>query len=415
MESERFTILAQLGCGATGQVYKAIDNVCRTICAVKRVRRDLPPRIEERTRTITKLAQQVESPFVAHIYDFVEEGDYFYIQMEYCERGNLLDLLQQEIRIPEAKAAILFYEIIIALRDIHEARILHRDVKVDNILLDKHGHARLSDFGFSTVFENDDPQKRTACGTPAYAAPEMILREAYTTKTDIWSAGVVLYVLVTGKLPFDGPNIHECMRQVVECEPKYPEYVSAQCKDLLSHVLDKNPDSRYGVHEILMHPWITNGMKGTSFSQTGIEEIERIARSPETELKVCERMGLDVDIWRMHRDLGNNPQLVKHWRMLRDSIMLVVMFQKLGTYMNGYRGIMKCTALLGMVPQARKMAASMFTIPGGGGGINRSKSMKSGFYRKSCATPTSSPWTLKCRKVTTKPATLLDPPEPFDL
>ena len=160
--------------------------------------------------------------------------------------------------LDESVALIIMTQLLFALRHIHkEAHVMHRDIKIENILIDSLGRVKLSDFGFSTSFMTDDPMQRTICGSAAYTAPEVVKQDAYTTKADIWSAGVVFYVLLTGEFPFVGHSIEECIKAIVENDVVWPSNVSESCLDLLAHMLEKDPQKRASAEELLRHPAIT--------------------------------------------------------------------------------------------------------------------------------------------------------------
>jgi hypothetical protein len=151
-----------------------------------------------------------------------------------------------------------------------EMHVAHRDLKCENVLLDCHNNIRVIDFGLSYQFPESHPELTTACGSPAYAAPEMVKGNTYTRATDIWSTGVMLFAIIAGHLPFDDANVQRLLQRVVGTEPAYPSYMSPPLVDLIQKMLVKDPDYRVTLEAIRAHPW---------FSQSEYNVMLQLSRS----------------------------------------------------------------------------------------------------------------------------------------
>lgn len=146
-------------------------------------------------------------------------------------------------------------ELISGIEYIHQSGVCHRDLKPENLLLDYDLTLKIVDFGLSNMYEIGATLK-TACGSPCYAAPEMIAGKRYHgLKTDIWSSGVVFYAMVCGYLPFEDPKTSNLYKKIMNAEYTLPKFLSSQCKDLIRHILDTNPDTRYTINDIRSHTW----------------------------------------------------------------------------------------------------------------------------------------------------------------
>ena len=204
------------------------------------------------------LIKQMDHPFIAKLFEIVKEEEYTYLVMEYVENGNLLDFVNNNGKLPETQARRYFSQLLSALEYLHNVRfVAHRDLKAENVLLDRNNNIRLIDFGLSNIFTEDNPQLSTACGSPAYAAPEMVCGKKYTKAADIWSAGVLLYAMVVGELPFDDDNIQKLLQKIAYTEPVYPSFLSHQLHDLLLKLMQKKPDQRITIEKIKEHPWFS--------------------------------------------------------------------------------------------------------------------------------------------------------------
>jgi serine/threonine protein kinase len=155
-------------------------------------------------------------PFVTELFQALDDDTNYYLVMEFVEHGNMLDYVNLNGRVNEDQARRFFTQLIWVLEYLHfERKVAHRDLKCENVLLDRYDNIRLIDFGLSTAFSDLNPQLATACGSPAYAAPEMVKGNQYTKSADIWSAGILLFAVCTGYLPFDDDNVERMLLKIV--------------------------------------------------------------------------------------------------------------------------------------------------------------------------------------------------------
>ncbi|XP_077880797.1 sperm motility kinase-like [Ictidomys tridecemlineatus] len=198
----QYEVLKCIGQGSFGTVRLARHILTGAEVAVKTVRKgELDPAFLQAEVAIMKA---VEHPSVVQLFQVMETADRVYLIMEYAGRGDLLQYIPQGVGLPEREARGLFQQVASALRTCHAQGIAHRDVKVDNILLDSRGRIKLCDFGLGCQFRQGELLD-TVCGTITYWAPERFLLEEYLgPAVDVWSLGVVLYFMLTGHLPFKG-------------------------------------------------------------------------------------------------------------------------------------------------------------------------------------------------------------------
>jgi serine/threonine protein kinase len=269
-----------LDSGAFASVWRAHPVSCPDLpVAIKCIAKETISTTIAHTRLSREISllQRMRHPLISEFFAVMDDPHYYYIAMEYVAHGNMLDFVNNQGRLSEDLARRYFTQIIWVLDYLHcEQRVAHRDIKCENILLDIYDNVRVIDFGLSYQFTDVHPELKTACGSPAYAAPEMIKGNLYTRSADIWSTGVLLYALVVGYLPFDDENVQRTLQKIVYSAPVYPGHLSPALTDLLQKMMCKDPDERYDLDRIKAHPWFSHSEYTTmlQLSQGYIQQWE---------------------------------------------------------------------------------------------------------------------------------------------
>jgi serine/threonine protein kinase len=209
--------------------------------------------VNQITRLTRELAllQQLHHPFVAEFFESIEDDRFLYYVMEFVDNGSVQSFVSAKGNLSETHARHYFSQIIAVLDYLHTDKLIcHRDLKGDNILLDQYDNIRLIDFGLSNQFTPEMPNLNTRCGSPAYAAPEMIAGHAYTSAADLWSSGIVLYFMVTGDVPWNDDDVPRLLEKIIYTDPTFPPYLSAPLVDLLRKLLVKNPECRITLQKV---------------------------------------------------------------------------------------------------------------------------------------------------------------------
>uniref|UniRef100_A0A0K0DKL1 Protein kinase domain-containing protein n=1 Tax=Angiostrongylus cantonensis TaxID=6313 RepID=A0A0K0DKL1_ANGCA len=189
----------------------------------------------------------------------LEIGHYAIFITEYCDGGDLLQKIKKSKRVPEYEAKLIFRQLIEALMYLQRCDIVHRDLKCENVFLDLYENVKLGDFGFARYLKPNE-KANTFCGSRAYVAPEILRAIAYTGQTvDIWSAGIVLYVMVTGVMPYDDRNPQKMVERQLAHRLRFPKIdLSVQAKTLIYEILHPYPPSRPSYKAICASDWLKN-------------------------------------------------------------------------------------------------------------------------------------------------------------
>ncbi|CAD8125703.1 unnamed protein product [Paramecium sonneborni] len=247
-----------LGEGTFGQVRLGQHTITNETVAIKILEKDkMKEGIDyERISREINCLKKLRHPNIIQIYEIVQTVHSLYLIMEYAPGGELFEVIIRNQRLNEKESAEYLMQILSGVQYMHDNYVMHRDLKPENLLLDENNNIKIVDFGLSNQFQ-DGQLLKTACGSPCYAAPEMIAGKEYDPKSaDTWSCGVILYAMVNGYLPFEDNNTAQLYRKIIQGEYAPPKYMSPLCKDLLEKILQVDPLKRYNIQQILKHYWI---------------------------------------------------------------------------------------------------------------------------------------------------------------
>ncbi|KAF0498698.1 Pkinase-domain-containing protein [Gigaspora margarita] len=242
-----------IGEGTYGKVKLATHKLTGQKVAIKII-----PKIhaENLTREIHH-HRYLHHPNIISLFEVIPSENKIYMVLEYCEGGELYDFLVNRKRLKENLARKMFGQLCRAVKYCHDRRVVHRDLKLENILLDAHKNIKLGDFGFTREYESKKLLE-TICGSTGYSAPEMLTGKKYSgLEIDIWSLGVILYTLLCGSLPFDDDDENEMKLKIMKGEYEMGEFLSDEAKDLIKSILQLEPKERPTLKQILQHAWFT--------------------------------------------------------------------------------------------------------------------------------------------------------------
>ena len=275
----------QLGRGAFGKVNLGLHILSGKLVAIKSFNKATLQNEKAKKKILqeVKLMQKLKQNTVVKIYETFETQKYLIIIMEYISGGDLLSYVKKRNKLTEPVAKYIFRQIITSLDFTHNQYIIHRDIKLDNILLDIHGNIKICDFGVSKQVKSKKEFMYDQCGTPAYIAPEILIGNGYEgPPVDFWSAGVVLYAMLSGMVPFKATDMNELHRLIVKGEFA-PIEGSNDVNNLLHGILEVDPKKRFTSEEILNHPWMIDEDEenGTNMKMElfGISEKILLAKS----------------------------------------------------------------------------------------------------------------------------------------
>ncbi|WVN89881.1 uncharacterized protein L203_105111 [Cryptococcus depauperatus CBS 7841] len=246
-----YTLGRVIGEGAYGSVHLATHRLTGTRTAIKKIPKSFTPQL---TREIHH-HRRLHHPHIVHLYEIIATELHIWLVTELCSGGELFDYLVERGRMLEGEARRLFGELAVAVGWMHRQGVVHRDLKLENVLLDGELKIKLGDLGFVREWQRGRLMD-TYCGTTGYASPEMLSCRKYLgVETDIWSLGIILYILLCGGLPFDDDD-ERVMKELIQ-KGKYqePDWLSEEAKDLIRGMLMHDPAQRLSIENILTHPW----------------------------------------------------------------------------------------------------------------------------------------------------------------
>ncbi|KAI6654587.1 Serine/threonine-protein kinase SIK3-like [Oopsacas minuta] len=253
----QYDIEKTIGKGNFAVVKLASHGITNTKVAIKIINKSQldPENLKKVTREV-RIMKLLDHPNIIKLYEVMTTPQLLYIVTEFAQNGEMFEYLVNNGRMPERDACTAFKSIVEAVDYCHKRSIVHRDLKAENLLLDENNNIKIADFGFSNHFSKDS-FLRTWCGSPPYAAPELFQGKEYVgPEVDIWSLGVVLYVMVCGVLPFQGKDIPELRNRVLLGRFRIPFFMSEGCENLIRRMLVLDTSKRIQLDKVLSHSWL---------------------------------------------------------------------------------------------------------------------------------------------------------------
>ncbi|PGH09049.1 AGC/PKA protein kinase [Helicocarpus griseus UAMH5409] len=257
---EDFTLQRTLGTGSFGRVHLVQSRHNQRFYAIKVLKKAQVVKMKqvEHTNDERKMLQRVKHPFLITLWGTFQDARNLYMVMDFVEGGELFSLLRKSQRFPNPVAKFYAAEVTLALEYLHEQNIVYRDLKPENLLLDRHGHLKITDFGFAKEVKDIT---WTLCGTPDYLAPEVVSSKGYNMSVDWWSLGILIFEMLCGFTPFwDGGSPMKIYENIIRGRVKYPPYMHPDAQDLLSQLITPDLTVRLGnLHggsqDVKNHPW----------------------------------------------------------------------------------------------------------------------------------------------------------------
>ena len=257
----------KISSGSFSTIYKGIHNLTKNIVAIKKINnnRKMHKYIDNEIKIMSKL----KNINIVELYKSATKNNYIYLILEYCEKGDLSSYLKKTI-LTEKETNTIFIQIVNGIEYLHNNEILHRDLKPHNILIDRNNNIKICDLGFACYYSTID---NCLCGSPFYMAPEMLRREIYDIKIDIWSLGILLYQLLTNKIPYKSKTIKELVEELdtINIVVSKEFNISIECINLLNGLLQQQINLRYNYHDLFNDKWIVGSSQPIEIPKRKVE------------------------------------------------------------------------------------------------------------------------------------------------
>ena len=279
-----YEIIKTLGEGAFGQVHLVKNKITKSIREMKVIKK-IDTIVENNDQEVLNeinVLKKIDHPNVIKIFEFYISKDSYYLITEYCSEGDLFDLIKK-VPLTEIQVAYVMYQIFSALNYCHKMKIIHRDLKPENILIAKNENnflrIKICDFGTSQIFKKDEKQSEIV-GSVYYIAPEVILKD-YNFKCDLWSCGIMMYILLTRKIPFFGEDDEEIIQNIIckNYNVKELTIFSENTKDLIRKLLDKDTTKRINAETALGHKYFDEFKVKDLLNKIEDEKIEKYIKN----------------------------------------------------------------------------------------------------------------------------------------
>ena len=315
---DNYSLLGVLGKGSYGEVRLAIQKLTRQKCAVKTLSRAKlsDEKLRKRAAVETKLHQKLRHPHIARLYEVITSPAAICLCMQYAAGGTLRDILDSGGALPEPRARRYLQQMCGALHYCHRtAHIVHRDLKLDNMLIDAHDNILLADFGFAEYVGPNNKRLRLLCGSPHYSAPEIFAQREYVgTEADVWSLGVLLYTILCGQFPFQAQSMEALGKKVMRGKWDRPLPASPAATALAQGMMTCSGSRRMKLREVCAHAWVLDGAPAAAAvipldGATAVEWDDAVAG-------VLDGMGCSATLVRHHLNAGNQNHVTASYEVL---------------------------------------------------------------------------------------------------
>ncbi|CAL0321037.1 unnamed protein product [Lupinus luteus] len=265
VKKSHYELCEEIGRGRFGTIFRSFNPTTNQFYASKIIHKSLlidstdRECLQNEPKYLTLLSPH---PNILQIYEVHEDDDVLSIVMELCQPLTLFDKIVKTNTLPEPQAASIMVQLLSAVSHCHRLGVAHRDIKPENILFDSRENVKVADFGSAEWF-GEGRKMSGIVGTPYYVAPEVLLGSEYDEKVDVWSCGVVLYIMLVGVPPFYGDDAAQIFEAVVRGNLRFPSRlfrtVSSSAKDLLRKMICRDASRRFSAEQALRHPWIMSG------------------------------------------------------------------------------------------------------------------------------------------------------------
>eukprot|EP00730_Choanoeca_flexa_P001980 TRINITY_DN10867_c0_g1_i2.p1 TRINITY_DN10867_c0_g1~~TRINITY_DN10867_c0_g1_i2.p1 ORF type:complete len:502 (+),score=108.01 TRINITY_DN10867_c0_g1_i2:96-1601(+) len=315
----QYMLCSTIGKGSFGKVKKAQHVVTDHVVAVKIINRKKIKRQDmlDKIKREIQILKLFRHPHIIKLYQVVTSPSDIFMLMEYVSGGELFNYILKKGRLSEKESRRFFQQIISGVEYCHRHQVVHRDLKPENLLLDENLNVKIADFGLSNVMTDGDFLK-TSCGSPNYASPQVISGQLYAgPEVDVWSCGVILYVLLCGRLPFDDEHLPTLFKLIRRGVFSFPSHVSEDAKDLVSRMLIVDPLKRITIDQIRQHTWFLVDLPEDLFEDTTLDDS---AFDADVVAKVCKKFHVFEDpVLDALRRNGPDDQIVIAYKLMMDN------------------------------------------------------------------------------------------------
>ncbi len=304
-----YLITNKIAEGNNSKIYLGKAKYTNDEVAIKIISKEI---LQENLDDLSLILNQIESlkilkhKNIISLYEIYESPKYFYLVMEYFPKKNLIEKIILKKRLNENETLIIFVQLLDALVYMHKMNITHRNIRTEHILFDKNNRPKIIGFNYSTFYEKNK-KVNWAFGSLCYTCPEILNEEEYNPElADVWSLGVVLYVMICGYLPFSEENDEKNKNLIIEGKVEYPKEISNKLKDLLKHMLEVDTKRRYNFQKIMKHPWVRQLVETKNIFIGGINIFEMNYPVDEKILNIIEHYFKNFDKNEIRKNLIEN-------------------------------------------------------------------------------------------------------------